>query len=187
MCRLSSAFIAGVFCILIASLLGAQTARAFQVLEWGPIARDFRLSISSTSYKYKAGVPVLVTILLENLGPDLTAKPSSCVEWEWYAFEIRDARGTIVPRHNGGVRTCGWNPASWTISSHEVLLSTFDLRDKYDLTTPGDYEISATSNIDLPAVSASPRPTASAGTVPWIIPLYTTVESNTIHIEIEPN
>ncbi|HEV2878376.1 MAG TPA: hypothetical protein VGW96_02240 [Candidatus Eremiobacteraceae bacterium] len=171
-----------------------QPASAFEVLSdrsvagklpWGKVSRSLDLSLSSDAYAYAQGSPITVKLILENLGRDLETFPP-CSEWDWYGFQINDPSGNVVQRKaDGSIKTCSFSPISWHIVSRELLQSTFNLRSKYDLTTPGVYTIRATSNIYLPAVPATPQPGASASTYPWTFPFYTTVESNTITVKVE--
>lgn len=155
--------------------LAAPRAKAWEIMDWGPISRDLRIAVSSEAPVYQADKPIMIRVLLENVGADLTTYPP-CVEWSWYSFEIRDPNGVMLPGKPNGLLVCSWSPSSWTIQSHEIVRSEFDLRQKYDLSLPGDYQITATSSIYLPAEQSPDGK--------WNHPLYTTLRSNTIHITL---
>jgi hypothetical protein len=122
------------------------------------------LEIQMPESRFTAGNPIMLDVIVKNLSTEnldvWKADPIVDGEAEAYTFvEVRDAEGKVLPRIDGTTITLRdgrryMRPKSWltrkgaTIKRHEELHDFLVLSNLFDLSKPGTYTASVSTDVE---------------------------------------
>ncbi len=155
------------------------TANFPKTMMWGPLSDDLRLSLNADTTGVQVGEPTLVTLDLENLGPD-RGLSLGCNMREWYDIRIENWRGRTIPHRPVGSVACYELSTSSVLRQFAVMELTVRLDRDYDMTEAGSYTLTATSVLHLPGRGV----VDDKGNRTFEYPILATLTSNPVSINV---
>jgi hypothetical protein len=113
-------------------------------VQWGPASKGLRLSLGLDRTDTQVGDHILVTLYVENVGPDRNLF-LGCNLSGWYSLLIVDSDGTRIPRKPASTSDCYSTPANSLLRHGTAIKYTFYLESAYRIDRPGLYTVTAVS------------------------------------------